>query len=123
MVNDVRIFEDLIRRTVDDQLVIVMVDGRTDDICFLIRCQTEFIQDLSCQIGSFVRMIIIAAALIGMEIMKHSCHRHDLRIMTALLRNHGRRERDTVQVHDRAVPLVRVRQSIKACIHISSEFF
>ena len=92
MVNDVRILEHLIRRTVDDQLVIVMVDGRTDDIRLLIRCQTEFIQDLSCQIGSFVRMVIIAAALICMEIMQHSSHRHDFRVMTALFRDHGRRE-------------------------------
>ena len=92
MVNDVRILKHLIRRTVDDQLVIVMVDGRTDYIRLLIRCKTEFIQDLSCQIGSFVRMVIIAAALICMEIMQHSSHRHDFRVMTALFRDHGRRE-------------------------------
>ena len=60
------ILKRLVHGTIHDQLVIVMVNSRTDQICLFFICQSKLAEDLPGKIGALVGMIIVGAGLVAL---------------------------------------------------------
>ena len=88
VMNHIGIFQYLIHRPVFHQFIIVMINGRTDDLRLLAAGETKICQNLSGQFCSLMCVIVIGTCFIRMHIMEHGCHGSKFRILSPFLRNH-----------------------------------
>ena len=122
MMYNVCVFEHLVHRSVNDKLVIVMINRGADHIRLRIIRQSEFPENLPGKLCPFVRVIVIRSRSIGMEIMHHSCHCGELRILPALLRDHCCGQRHTVKMINGPCALVGILHLIEFIVNNCSDF-
>ena len=57
--DDVCVFKHIIHRSVCNKLIIVMIDGRADNLCLLFIRQIQLSQDLSRKVGTLMSVVIL----------------------------------------------------------------
>ena len=102
VVQNVRILQNFINRTVHFILAAVIPDGCADDLRFLRRSDLQFVQHLPGIFCAEMCMVIIAAGFVCINVMEQPRHRGKFRVLPAFLRQDRGGESHAVQMCDRA---------------------
>ena len=74
VMDHVRVLQELVHGRINSILIIMMIDGGTDQLRLPRIGQLQFAKNLPRQFRAFRRMVVIAAGLLRMHVVKHGSH-------------------------------------------------
>jgi hypothetical protein len=69
VVDHIGILKHFIHRGINRRFIVMMIDGRTDDICLFFRCDLQFSQNLTGEICPFMGMVFIMGLVFELPLL------------------------------------------------------